>query len=603
MLIAGCALLPARAASQLPQLASSYEKLQAVARGEIKQLTIGIVGDSVANNKPRFIMPRFFAAFPARADRYPTFLQEGDAWIPSGSASYPYDHTFSFNGMYYSIGSAGSVYWGSGGVAVMCNRIVVYYAKGPGSGQFKLQRSTSRGLISPASWVDEPGYEFVDTQQENKGWGKIILNLPLGPAAIRVVHVSGGRVVIPVRPIFQDKIQPGVVVRNIFRGGVGLFNAVQWDRGFALDYLRELDLDLCFFEAKESPDNYAGPLEAMQSVFHEAKPETEWIFIGSSPLIPIQDPNNTKQIAENAILRAHAEAHGAYFFDGYSFVGSYERMVEMGWQGDGIHESLSCSEYLSGKLWESIGYLIAPRLEISEVGGVPVVGNEATINFGNVNYGQTAVQTVKVTNIGTVGISNLSLGATGSGFSTTALSSALAPGISQNLDITLSSSPGNHAMALLFTGGTPSTSAHLGLVGTRHSSLQTWRRQYFGAILNAGNAADDADPDHDGQKNMMEFATGANPSLPGAPSDVATVQSDGSIVYDFNRRQSAVEAGWQYIVEWSNTMKTGSWSASGVTAASLSTNGDIERMRAVVPAPTSATSTRFTRLRVIAPAE
>ncbi|HEX8312064.1 MAG TPA: LamG-like jellyroll fold domain-containing protein [Chthoniobacteraceae bacterium] len=42
---------------------------------------------------------------------------------------------------------------------------------------------------------------------------------------------------------------------------------------------------------------------------------------------------------------------------------------------------------------------------------------------------------------------------------------------------------------------------------------QSWRQTYFGSTSNTGNAADDADPDQDGIKNLLERAFGGNPTV------------------------------------------------------------------------------------------
>jgi hypothetical protein len=44
------------------------------------------------------------------------------------------------------------------------------------------------------------------------------------------------------------------------------------------------------------------------------------------------------------------------------------------------------------------------------------------------------------------------------------------------------------------------------------SPIEAWRYQYFGTTANTGNAADNADPDHDGVPNLLEYAYGLNPT-------------------------------------------------------------------------------------------
>jgi alpha-L-fucosidase len=57
---------------------------------------------------------------------------------------------------------------------------------------------------------------------------------------------------------------------------------------------------------------------------------------------------------------------------------------------------------------------------------------------------------------------------------------------------------------------------------------QAWRKAHFGQIANSGNAADAADPDHDGRSNLLEYAMGSDPQQPdAAPSGVFGKSPDG----------------------------------------------------------------------------
>ncbi len=347
----------ANAYEESPELARTYAKLKQVAAKKKVQVNIGIVGDSVANNKPKIIRPWFEAVFPKATDGILTYVLEGNATVSKGTLALPWDNAYSFTGEIFTLNAGGSVWFGSGGGWVAATRTVLYYEKGPTLGRFKVQRAIGWGN---ATWTDEPGSLNVDCAAPSRGWGKIVLNKPFQMTRVRFVHLSGGPVRIPLRPIFRNLSAPGVTFRSLDRGGLALPTAISGDRDILIDYLRELDLDLAFFEMKEDPSYYAEALEDFRDIFDEAKPTTEWIFVGSSPLTPDQDPNQTKQAAENTILEAHATARGGYYFDGYGLIGSYANMVTNNWQGDGIHESFTCSQYLAGKLWEDLGYLTTP---------------------------------------------------------------------------------------------------------------------------------------------------------------------------------------------------------------------------------------------------
>jgi choice-of-anchor C domain-containing protein len=101
--------------------------------------------------------------------------------------------------------------------------------------------------------------------------------------------------------------------------------------------------------------------------------------------------------------------------------------------------------------------------------------------------------------------------------------------------ITLGGTAGNRTIAIVPTAGiVGSTTITLtvsdGVATTNRSfvvtvggtALDSWRFANFGSALNAGNAADNADKDGDGQNNRSEYAAGTDPNN---PADVFRVTS------------------------------------------------------------------------------
>jgi autotransporter-associated beta strand protein len=125
--------------------------------------------------------------------------------------------------------------------------------------------------------------------------------------------------------------------------------------------------------------------------------------------------------------------------------------------------------------------------------------------------------------------------------------------------------------------------------------IEQWRLQYFGASANSGNAADLFDANKDGEGNLLEFATGQNPT---APTKAATnvVKNGGGLEFTYTRSKAAMADGVTFTVEWIDTLATGSWSNAGVTEQILTDNGTLRTVRASVAAASGGR--RFLRLKV-----
>ncbi len=124
---------------------------------------------------------------------------------------------------------------------------------------------------------------------------------------------------------------------------------------------------------------------------------------------------------------------------------------------------------------------------------------------------------------------------------------------------------------------------------------QGWRQTYFGSPTNEGNAADTFDHDGDGIVNLLEWATGLNPTINSTLPASSTV-SGTDIEYHYTRLVAAIAAGTIFTVEWNDTLSPLGWSSAGVVETILSDNGTTQQVKATLPAGSSGK--RFVRLRV-----
>jgi autotransporter-associated beta strand protein len=144
-----------------------------------------------------------------------------------------------------------------------------------------------------------------------------------------------------------------------------------------------------------------------------------------------------------------------------------------------------------------------------------------------------------------------------------------------------------------YTGGTGNDVV---LTRIAASAWQTWQSANFGT--NADNpliAGDLADNDKDLASNLMEYATGMNPSL----SDPVpqSVVKNGSVI-DFIHTRNNAAADVTYTVEWSDDFT--SWSVVGVTTSVLSDNGTTRQIKASISTDETVVR-RFMRLKVTRP--
>lgn len=131
------------------------------------------------------------------------------------------------------------------------------------------------------------------------------------------------------------------------------------------------------------------------------------------------------------------------------------------------------------------------------------------------------------------------------------------------------------------------------------NELTAWRLQYLGTIQNVGPAADDADADGDGLLNALEFATGQHPANRGVLNTPVT-RSGADLEFLYPRSVSALAAGTEYVVEWSDSLPATVWSNEGVSEQVQSTNGNLQQVKATLPAGTAGK--RFVRLHITLPA-
>ena len=128
--------------------------------------------------------------------------------------------------------------------------------------------------------------------------------------------------------------------------------------------------------------------------------------------------------------------------------------------------------------------------------------------------------------------------------------------------------------------------------------LTLWREENFGAsATNPAIASETADPDSDGEPNLLEFATGTDPLSPSGNTRVFEVTVQG-LQLRFTRAHAALGES-TLLAEWSETLAPDSWSTLGITEQILADDGI--RRTVVASVPHTASGRLFVRLRVFKP--
>ena len=126
------------------------------------------------------------------------------------------------------------------------------------------------------------------------------------------------------------------------------------------------------------------------------------------------------------------------------------------------------------------------------------------------------------------------------------------------------------------------------------TNLAEWKAAYFDP--GSPDAADNADPDHDGITNLLEYATGGNPLSPQTYPTAYTPPAGGFAYFTYTRSKIALN-DLNFQVEYGNL--SGAWSHIGVTEHIDSDDGSLQHVTAKMPAASG--SRGFAHLLVTKP--
>lgn len=142
-----------------------------------------------------------------------------------------------------------------------------------------------------------------------------------------------------------------------------------------------------------------------------------------------------------------------------------------------------------------------------------------------------------------------------------------------------------------------STADHGATAATVLTPSQAWRNLHFSTPANTGDAAADADPDHDDVMNLLERAFGGNPNEPDRESLPHT--DDTAPLLNVIDQKSTAASDLSFVVRESTKLTTPTWEIATGNSVLLEDNGTIQRIRFTAPA--GSAERKFLRVKVKGP--
>ncbi len=192
----------------------------------------------------------------------------------------------------------------------------------------------------------------------------------------------------------------------------------------------------------------------------------------------------------------------------------------------------------------TITYSAGPVITVEQPSGTPLLNGSSTLDFG----ASSGTKTFTLRNDGATTLSSIAPSVTGGNSGDFVVgapgATSLATGASTTFTVTFTpAGVSTRTTTLRITSNDTSASPFtVNLTGTGWTSLQAWRNQYFQTINNAGDAADNADPDGDGLGNFLEFTLGLDPKVFDVRAPLSLeVSPEGVVTISFKRARPATE--------------------------------------------------------------
>jgi hypothetical protein len=161
------------------------------------------------------------------------------------------------------------------------------------------------------------------------------------------------------------------------------------------------------------------------------------------------------------------------------------------------------------------------------------------------------------------------------------------------------SEAGEYLLRLTAENASGKTSAEITvIVAPNPGVFIDWQQIHWPGVNDPEITGPQADPDHDGLANLVEFALGLPPTTP-STQPLAVTETDPQMIVNYAKSRHTT--GVTTSVEWSDFLTPESWTTEGVSAPTIvPPDTDPDRVNLLVSLPTG-TDRRFVRLKITDP--
>lgn len=249
------------------------------------------------------------------------------------------------SGQIFEVPATGILQLSGGDGRATASRIKLYYVREPGAGTLDVQTSANGSTWTTIATVDAAGAlaGAISTTDITRAL-----------VYIRVLGVTGTVRVIGFG--FAGGTNAGWLGAGICQGGLSLADAATANPAIVAPIIADIDPTVITVHFDDAAATFASSFATFKSLFDAGAPNASWIVIGNGPKSPGAG-GDAVSVAQNAWLRANADALGFAHYDSQRASGSWANVDALGMGGDGTHLSSSLYASHASAILDEVGRL------------------------------------------------------------------------------------------------------------------------------------------------------------------------------------------------------------------------------------------------------